>query len=329
MSKKMIALTLVILMVAALATGCGGSASPGSEQKAPAPQKFINIATGSTAGTYYPLGGALADIWNKNIAGANSTVQSTGSSIANINLLKDGKVEVIFVQNDVSYYAFNGTELFKDNPYKELRGMATLYPETVQIIALANKNINSIADLKGKRVGVGSIGSVVEANARQILATAGIDFKDIKPHYLSFAEASNNMKDNNIDAAFVTAGIPTAAVQDIATQHKVTVLPIDDSIADPLIKQYPFYTKTTIPANTYNGQDKEIKTVSVRSMLAVSTKLDDQSVYELTKTMFENRSRIEAAHAIGKMIKAETALDGMPITVHPGAQKYYDEVLKK
>ncbi|WP_422446703.1 TAXI family TRAP transporter solute-binding subunit [Thermoanaerobacterium sp. DL9XJH110] len=326
MGKKIIALTAAALLLALLAAGCGGN-SGGSQDsnQSSGEQKFITIATGGTAGTYFPLGGALADIWNNNIKGVNSTAQSTGASVANVNLLRDGKVDVIFVQNDIAYYAANGTEMFKDKKYEDIRGLVTLYPETIQIVTLESKGINKIEDLKGKKVAVGAAGSGAEANARQILAAAGITYNDINAQYLSFAEAANNLKDGNIDAAFLTAGFPTAAVQDIAAQHKIKLIPVDDAFADKLIQQYPFYTKTVIPANTYSGQAEDVKAVSVMSMLAVSSKMDEETAYNLVKTMYENLNRLEAAHAVGKKIKPETGQLGMSITLHPGAEKYFKE----
>ncbi len=290
-----------------------------------AQQKFVTIATGGTAGTYFPLGGALADIWNKNIARMNATAQSTGASIANINMLKQGQVDVIFVQNDIANYSFNGTELLKDQAYKDLRGMACLYNETIQIVALESSGIKSLADLKGKKVSVGAAGSGTEANARQILEAAGITYNDIKVQYLSFGESANNMKDGNIDAAFTTAGIPTAAIQDLSVSKKTVMVPVDKATADRLIAKYPFYAVTSIPAGTYQGQAQTVPTVAVKSMLAVSSKLPADLVYEMLTTMFANTDRLIAAHAQGKNVKVETALEGMSIPLHPGAEKFYKE----
>ncbi|MCA1949611.1 MAG: TAXI family TRAP transporter solute-binding subunit [Treponema sp.] len=291
-----------------------------------AQQKFIAIGTGGAAGTYYPLGGAMAEIWNSSIKGMNATAQTTGASIANINLLRENKVDIIFVQNDVAFYALNGTELLKDKAFKELRGMACLYDETVQLVALADSGIKTVADLKGKRVSVGAAGSGVEANARQILEAAGLTYNDIKVQYLSFAESASNLKDGNIDAAFTTAGYPTAAIQDLGASRKITIVPIDGAVADKLLKQWPFYSVTVIPANTYQGVSSDVKTVSVKSMLAVSSKLPADMVYELLKTMYANQAKLVAAHKQGANIKIETAKVGMSIPLHVGAEKFFAEV---
>lgn len=290
-----------------------------------AQQKFITIATGGTAGTYYPLGGALADIWNKNIPKMNATAQSTGASIANINLLKNGNVDVIFTQNDVANYSYTGTELLKDQAYKDLRGMVCLYNETIQLVALESSGIKTVADLKGKKVSVGAAGSGTEANARQILEAAGLSYSDIKVQYLSFGESANNMKDGNIDAAFNTAGIPTAAIQDLSVSRKMVLVPIDGAVASKLMAKYPFYALQVAPAGTYQGQTKDVTTVAVKSMLAVNSKLPADLVYQLLETMFNNTDRLIAAHSQGRNVKIATGLEGMSIPLHAGAEKFFKE----
>jgi len=325
MKKRILAILLCVALLASMAVA--GCSSGEKKEEAQEPEKqFINLATGGTGGTYYPLGGAFAEIWNKNIPGMNATAQSTGASVANINMLKEGNAEVIFVQNDVAYYATTGSEMketFKE-VYTDMRGLCSLYPETIQIVTKADLNIKSINDLKGKRVAVGAAGSGTEANARQILAEYGITYDDIKPQYLNFNEAAGSLKDGNVDAAFVTAGHPTAAIMDLAAQHKVVLLPIDDDKADSLLKKYPFYAKVTIPAGTYSGVDTDTKAVAVMAMLAVSSKMSDDTAYQLVKTLYENTDRIKAAHKVGERITKEVAQEGMSIPLHPGAQKFFE-----
>jgi len=320
--KRSLLLLLVLALVASLAVGCGSS-QPKDGGKVET--KFINIATGGTAGTYYPLGGAIAEILNNNIEGVNATAESTGASVANVNLLKGGSVQMAFIQNDISYYAANGEEMFKDAKVEGLQCLATLYPETVQIITLEKTGIKSVADLKGKKVAVGAAGSGVEANARQILAANGITYDDIKVQYLSFAEAASSLKDGNIDAGFITAGFPTAAIQDISAQHKVVLVPVSDETAAELMKTYPFYTKVTIPANTYQNQSEAVQSVSVKAMLVVTGDMDEKTAYDITKAIYSNLDRIKAAHAVGTFITPESAKDGISIPMHPGAEKYFKE----
>lgn len=321
--KKLLAFLLGIMVMTTMMAGCGGGDK--KDNKAPAAQKFINIATGGTAGTYFPLGGALADILNKNIPGANASAQSTGASVANVNLLSQGKVEIGFIQNDIAYYAANGTEMFKGKQVAGLQGLATLYPETVQIVTLKKNGIKSVADFKGKRIAVGAAGSGTEANARQIMEAYGIKYDDIKVQYLSFGEAASALKDGNVDAAFVTAGHPTAAIQDIATQHEVALVPVDADKADALIKQYPFYTKVTIKSGTYAKQDADVSAVAVKCMLAVTDKMDADTAYAIVKALYGNIDRMKAAHSAANAISKETGKDGMSIKLNPGAEKFFSE----
>ena len=317
--KKAIAVALMAVATAALVTGCGGSGDQSSAKK------FLNIGTGGTAGTYYPIGGAMAEILNSNIKGMNASAQSTGASVANINMLKDGSIDMAIVQNDITYYAVNGTEMFKDKAVTNLRGIATLYPETCQFVTLDKSGIKSIADLKGKRVAVGAAGSGAEANARQILEAYGITYNDIDAQYLSFAEGASALKDGNVDAAFLTAGFPTASVQDISSQNKIRLLPVDSAKADALIAKYPFYTKTVVPAGTYAGFDEDVPTVSVMAMLVCTDKVDDALGYDIAKALFTNLDRIQAAHSVGKLITKEGALNGMPLPMNAGAEKFFKE----
>ena len=321
-AKKMVAAFLAMAAATALIAGCGGG---DKKESSGGEKKFINIATGGTSGTYYPLGGALADILNKNVKGANASAQSTGASVANVNLLKEGKVDIGFIQNDISYYAVNGVEMFKDKAVKNLKGLATLYPETIQIVTTKKTGIKTFADIKGKRVAVGAAGSGTEANARQILEAAGITYDDIKVQYRSFGEAASALKDGNVDVAFVTAGFPTAAIQDLATQHEVVLLPVDSAMADALIKKYPYYTKIKIPAKTYNNVDTDVEAVAVKCMLVVTDKMSDELGYDIVKALYSNLDRMKAAHNVAKLITKETAKEGMSIPLNKGAEKFFNE----
>ena len=314
--KKALAAGLAMVAMTVALVGCGSDT---------AEKKFLNIGTGGTAGTYYPIGGAMAEILNKDIQGMNASAQSTGASVANINMLKDGSVDLAIVQNDITYYAANGVEMFKDKKVDGLKGIATLYPETCQAVTLESSGIKSIADLKGKKVAVGAAGSGVEANARQIMEAYGITYNDIQVQYLSFAEAANALKDGNIDAAFLTAGYPTSAIQDIASQHKVRLLPVTADKADAMIAKYPFYTKTVIPAGTYAGFDEEVPAVSVMAMLVANDKVDDKLGYAITKALFTNLDRLHAAHAAAKAILKEKAMEGMSLPMNAGAEKFFKE----
>lgn len=315
MMKRIMLAGLACVAGAAILTGCGGASSGGEKQ-------FLNIATGGTSGTYYPLGGALSELLNKNIQGMNASAQATGAAVANINMLKDGSVDLAFVQNDIAYYAENGTEMFKDNKIDSLRGIAALYPETIQFVTTADTGITSVSQLKGKRVAVGASGSGSEANARQILGAYGITYDDIEPQYLSFGEAVDALKDGNVDAGVVVAGFPTAAIQDLGASKSAVVLNIDPETAAKLKEQYPYYNAITIPAGTYPGQEADVNTICVKCLLIGTDKISDDMGGEIAKILYTNLDRMIAAHSVGKLITKDTALEGMSIKMNAGAEKY-------
>ncbi|MCF6093214.1 TAXI family TRAP transporter solute-binding subunit [Microaerobacter geothermalis] len=324
-------LSLAFILVLA---GCGASkqdSQQGGEQpkeQAQEPAKEtpsqIVIATGGTAGTYYPLGGGMAQIFTDK-AGVNATAQSTGASVENMRLIRDEQVDLAFTQSDIADYATKGTVMFEGDQINNIRAIAALYPETIQIVVPAKSDINSVADLKGKRVSVGAPGSGTEANAQQILEIYGMTFEDIKAERLSFKESSSNIQDGVLDAAFVTAGAPTSAITELSATTGVKIIQLeDDKIAD-LIAKYPYYAEQVIPAGTYSGQDADVKTVAVKAMLVARDALSDDAVYNMTKALFENLEQLATVNAKAKVIKLEDALKGVSLDVHPGAAKYYEE----
>ena len=316
--KKVFAAGAVLAAMVVLFTGCNGNSDVEGK-------KFLNIGTGGTAGTYYPIGGAMAEILNKEIPGMSASAQSTGASVANVNMLGDGTIDLATVQNDIAYYAANGTEMFVDKKVDGLEGIASLYPETCQFVTLKASGIKSLSELKGKRVAVGAVGSGVEANVRQILAAYGISYDDIDAQYLSFAEGASALKDGNVDVAVLTAGYPTASVQDIAAQNPVRLLPVEEEIADALIAQYPFYTKTVIPAGTYVGFNEPVPSVAVMAMLVAGPTVNEALGYKVTKAIFSHLDRLQAAHAVGKQITRDSVKAGMSLPMNEGAEKYFNE----
>jgi len=326
--KKIVA----VLFLAALILGC---AQQPSEEKTPtttvtptptvAEVKEITILTGGSAGTYYPIGGAMAQAITEYAPGIKATAVTSGASVVNARKVGAGEAEFGLMQNDVAYYAYNGVEMFKDNKIDKLRGVATLYPEIIQIVTLKESGIKTVYDLKGKKVAVGAPGSGTAVDALQILNAAGIDESNTDIRYLDFKEVADALKDRTIDAGFIVAGIPTSAVSDVAAVREVGIVEVPDEIYQKLKEQYPFYTQVTIPAGTYPGVDEDVKTVAVLAMLATNADLPEDLVYEVTKAIFEHRDILEAAHKRAADITLETALEGMPIPLHPGAEKYYKE----
>ncbi len=292
--------------------------------KAAAKKNFI-LATGGTSGTYYPFGGAIANIWNTKIDNMNVTAQATGASAENLRLISKGEAEFAIVQNDVMDYAYNGTDMFDGNKLPNLMTIGTLYPEVVQIAASKSSGIKSVADLRGKRVSIGDAGSGVEFNAKQILAGYGLTFDDIKKNNLSFKESAEGIQNGTLDGCFITAGVPNAALQELAFTQGLKLISIDTEHAKKIADKYSFYTIETIPAGTYKGTDEDTQALAIKATLAVSAKLDTETVYQMTKTLFENLDKLGTAHAKGKEVSGEKAVTGCSVPFHPGAEKYFKE----
>lgn len=286
----------------------------------------VSVATGGVAGVYYPLGGTIAEAWSSEIEGLTATAEATGASVVNVRLIEGNEAELAMVQNDIAYYAFNGEEMFEGDPLPNNLGLAMLYPEVIQIVTLADRGIETVEDLAGQRVAVGAPGSGTEANARQILAAHDITYDDISEQFLPFGEAVDALRDGSIDAAFLTAGIPTAAVIDLDTTHDFALVSISEERAAALSEQYPFYTQFTIPADTYGDLEADVPTVTVQAMFVVSADLDADLVQTMLEVMFDEGTldRLCNAHVRGCDVSLETALDGMPIDLHPGAEAFFN-----
>jgi uncharacterized protein len=293
----------------------------------PGNSRSISLATGGTSGVYFPLGGGMAQAFSNTIEDLTVTAESTGGSIVNIRLIEGGEAELAIVQNDIASYAHTGDEMFADNKAGKVMGMAMLYPEVVQIVTLADRGISAMEDLKGKRVAVGAPGSGTEANARQILDVYGISYADITPHRLPFSEAVEALRDGRIDAAFLTAGIPTAAVIDLGATQDVSIVPIAADKAKEISERWNFYSPFTIPAGTYTDIEGEISTVAVQAMLIVSADLDADHVHRMLEVLFDEATlkSLCSTHARGCDISPATALTALPIPLHPGAQRFYGE----
>lgn len=282
------------------------------------------LATGGTAGTYYPFGGSMAKIWNTKIPGMNVTAQTTGASAENVRLVNKKEAELALVQSDTIDFAYNAKEAFKEKLDK-MQAIAVLYPEIIQVVVRGDGPVKSFSDLKGLKVGVGAPGSGTEANFRQLCDIYGLKKEDINAQYLSFSESAEAFKDKHIDAFIVTAGIPNSAIMDISTQHDIRILNIPDDMAKKLTEKYPFLSSAKIPAGTYKNQTADVSTVAVNAVLIVASDIKEDVVYNLTKALFENQAELAQAHAKGKELSLEKAVKGVSIPFHPGAVKYYKE----
>ena len=310
--KKLVSLVLIAALVMALAA-CGASGSA-----------RMTMGTGGTAGTYYAFGGVLGQ-YMKNHANVDVTVVSTDGSKANIQGIAAGDYQLGTVQSDVMAYAWAGTRSFEaDGAVNSFRVIAGLYAEAVQLVTM-DPSIKSVADLAGKRVSIGAPGSGVYFNAIDVLSAAGLTENDIQAQYQSFADSADALKDGKIDAAFIVAGAPTAAITELCTTNEAFLVPIDGAVADALFAASPFYTAYTIPAGTYAGQMEDVTTVTVKATLIVSADASEEDVYNLCKAIFDNVDAIAAENGKGAELSIENATSGMTAPFHAGAAKYFAE----
>jgi TRAP transporter TAXI family solute receptor len=287
--------------------------------------EFINVLTGGTSGVYYPLGVSLTQIYGKVMPEAKTSVQATKASVENLNLLQAGRGEVAFSLGDTLNEAWKGNEEagFK-MPLKKLRTLAAIYPNYIHFVASADSGINSLADLKGKRVSVGAPKSGTELNNRDILKAVGMSYKDFaKVEYLGYAESVELIKNRQLDATLQSSGLGMAALRDLATSMKIVVNTIPPEVVTKIGEAS--YQPGTIPANTYNGQTTNVSTVVIQNYLVTHEGVPTDTVYKMTKSMFENLDMMQAAHAAAKAINPKTAGIGSPVPLHPGAEKYYKE----
>ncbi len=304
-----------LLLVATLAAGTtAGHAA-----------EFINVLTGGTSGVYYPLGVALSQTYGKALPNAKISVQATKASAENLNLLQAGRGEIAFSLGDSLNEAWKGNEEagFKA-PLKKLRTVAAIYPNYIQIVAAADSGIRTLADLKGKRISVGAPKSGTELNARDIFRGAGMSYKDFgRVEYLPFGESVELMKNRQLDATLISAGLGVAAVRDLATAVKIIVVPIPAEVVAKIGEAA--YQPGTIPARTYEGQNEAVPSVAVQNFLVTHEGVPADTVHAMTKSMFENLDQLYAAHAAAKAIRKEDAAKGSPVPLHPGAERYYRE----
>ena len=312
--KKVLSIVLAAIMVVTLLAACGGTKAATK----------MTMGTGGTAGTYYAFGGVLGQ-YIQNKAGIEVNVVSTDGSKANIESIDSGDYQLGTVQSDVMAYAWAGSRSFESNgAINSFRVVGGLYAEAVQLITM-DPNVKSVADLAGKSVSIGAPGSGTYFNAMDVLGAAGLTEADIKPQYQSFADSTDALKDGKIDAAFIVAGAPTAAITELCTTNDAYLVPIDGAVADKLMADCPFYTSYSIPAGTYKGQDADVTTVTVKATLIVTASASDDDVYNLTKAIFDNVDAIAAENGKGKELSVENATSGMSAPFHAGAAKYYAE----
>lgn len=288
-------------------------------------EEFINILTGGTSGVYYPIGVGLAKIYADGIPGARTQVQSTKASVENLNLVQQGKGEFAIALGDAVKLAWDGNaDAGFKAPLSKLRGIAAAYPNYIQIAASAESGVVTLADLAGHSLSVGAAKSGTELNTRAILAAAGMTYESLgKVEYLPFAESVELMKNRQLDASLQSAGLGVASLKDLSTSAPTTIVAIPADVANALGAPY---VAGVIPAGTYEGQTADVPTVAVGNFFVTSEDVSEETVYQMTKLLFEHLPELEASHKAAKNITLENALNGMPIPLHPGAERYYREV---
>ncbi len=288
----------------------------------------LSIATGGTGGVYYPLGGGMANVFSKSIPGMQATAEVTGGSVDNMRLIGTGKSYIALTQADAAQDALNGVDKFKDTKIP-VRAMMMLYTNLMHAVTVEGTGINTINDLKGRRVSTGSPGSATEVFAFRVLEAAGIDpLKDLTRERLGVAESVNAMKDKKIDAFFFVVGLPTSSITDLASTPGTKIKFLDHANLLPAMqKKYGnLYIADVIPKETYAGMAKDNQATAVANLLVANANMSDQTVYNIVKTIFDKRPDLIAVHKAAADIKLENQKpDASPVPWHPGAVKYFKE----
>ena len=310
------ALTLSFALV-----GC--SANTTTENGETATTSNMRFLTGGESGTYYAYGTVLAQYATNN-AGVQVSALSSEGSKANIDGLRNNETEIAFAQTDVATYAYNGTSLFEGDPYQDFSVVSALYQEQIQIVT-CNPDIKSVEDLRGKTVSIGAANSGVYFNAIDILGAYGITEADFNPVYQNFADSADSLKNDKIDAAFITAGAPTTAISDLSTSKQAYLVSMDAEHIAALQQTSPYYTETVIPAGTYNGQTEDCTTVAVLAIVVANNSVDQETIYNFTKSIFDGAAAQPDAHAKYSELDLATAASITSVPYHPGAAQYFAE----
>ncbi|MBM7649476.1 TRAP transporter TAXI family solute receptor [Bacillus ectoiniformans] len=287
--------------------------------------KPVTILTGGTSGIYFQLGNAMAKVYGEKL-GAQTSAQTTGASAENSAKISRGKAEIGFAMADTVADAYSGEGNFvKSGALSNLRAVASLYPNYMQIVAPKSAGVRTLEDLKGKDLAVGALGSGTEIMARRILEEAGLTYDDVDADFLSFSEGIEGIKNGTTDVAFLSSGYPNSGIMELAASDEVEIIPVPQELTEKLQKKYPAFEVGSIPADTYKGVKTDRETVMVNNLLITNKDLPEEDIYILTKTLFENQKDLENAHSSAKKIKLEEAAKKLPLPLHPGAEKYYKE----
>jgi TRAP transporter TAXI family solute receptor len=289
-------------------------------------QEQLSIATGGTGGVYYPMGGGLAEVINAHVDGYSATAEVTGASVENMGLIATGDADLAIGLADTVYQAQTGTGRFEGQQLEMVRGLASIYANMVQIVALEGSGITSLEDLRGKRVSVGAPGSGTEVNAEAILSANGITYDDIDEQRLNFNETADALANGDIDAGFWSVGAPTSSILNLATTQDIVVLALSEAELAAAQAADATFAVTTLPGGTYNGVDADIAVLGVPNVLVASSEMPDDLAYAITKAMFENIADLKAVHPAANETTVEFTMSATPVPLHPGAIRYYEEI---
>lgn len=323
--KKFLALLLAAMMTLSL-VACGETDGNTGDSGA-TPQDLV-MGTGSTGGTYFALGGAMANAINDKLSDQKITVtaQATGASVENINLINAGEMDLGIAMNNVAANAFDGTGAFSA-PVTNVASIGVVYNEVYQIVANAATGAKNVEDLKGLKIAIGPAGSGTLGLSQKVFAAAGIDpDKDIQPQSDGFSDAATKMQDGHIDAACNVLAVPASSIIEMTTSMDLAYISISDEILETIQASEPYFVRKVIPAGTYDGQTEDINTITCKAALYCRADLDEETVYQITKAFYESGDVIAAAHATGKEVQLEGCLEGITTPIHPGAARYYREM---
>ncbi|MFC3286024.1 TAXI family TRAP transporter solute-binding subunit [Litchfieldella rifensis] len=289
-------------------------------------QQQLSIATGGTGGTYYPYGGGLAELINNHIEGHSAVAEVTGASVENMGLIYRGDSDIALALADTVHQAYSGTGDFEGRQLPDTRALASIYPNAVQLVTLADSDIHSLQDLKGKRVSVGAPGSGTELNARAVLESNGISYDDFTPQRLNFNETADAIRDGDIDAGFWSVGPPTSSILNLATTRDIRMIGLSDEEIANAREAEPVFAAYTLRAGLYEGMDEPVKTISIPNVLVVDASMDEELAYQVTKVLFEQTDELIAIHPAANDTTVEFSVESTPVPFHPGALRYYEEV---
>lgn len=292
----------------------------------PASAQQLSIATGGTGGVYYPIGGGFAEMINNHIEGAQATAEVTGASVENMGLIMRGDADLALALADTVYQAYNGSGDFDGRQIENTRALASVYPNAVQLVTLAESDIETIADLAGKRVSVGAPGSGTELNARAVLEANGISYEDFTPQRLNFNETADAIRDGDIDAGFWSVGPPTSSILNLAATRDIRLIGLSDEEVANAQEAEAVFAPYELAAGMYDGMDESVQTVGVPNVLVVNSDMDEELAYQLTQLLFENTDELIAVHPAANDTTIEFTMNSTPVPLHPGAIRYFEEV---